>query len=228
MPPFRQTHVNLQYAVPDLLAPWADIFLAHMKFLNFHGQHGARLSRNQSIYGHAKDNPTILISILSPLLFYAPDVYLHTLENIWVDGLIHLTCWRQMIEQLQEEWTDFTLLNTIILTANVSFLAIPSVGNGPSQLSNSIAQNASYVSVITSTGSIILALLLSRQNRCKSRQSVEEIVSKIYDISMPLVTGLFFRQSFWVRGHIPFSGLKSSRSCTVSHMPYLCGGERPP
>jgi hypothetical protein len=202
-----------------------------VKFLNFHGQHGARLSRNQSIYGNAKNNPTILISILSPLLFYAPDVHLHTLENIWVDGLIHLSCWRQLIEQLQEEWTDFTLLNTIILTANVSFLAIPSVGstgNGPLQLSNSIAQNASYVSVITSAGSIILALLLSRQNRCKSRESIQEAVSEIYDIFTLLITRLFFRQFFCIRGHIPFLGLKSSRSCTVSRMPYLCGGERLP
>ena len=43
-------------------------------------------------------------------------------------------------------------------------------------INRSAAQIACYVSIVTSLGSMILALLLIRQNRSKSRQTVEEAV----------------------------------------------------
>jgi hypothetical protein len=161
--------------------------VAHVKFLNFHGQHGARLSRDQSLYGHVKGQPTLLICLLSPFLFYAPDVHFRTLEEAWIDNLIHLNCWRELIGRLRGEWTDFTLYNTILLSVNVSFLAIPSVdpaSSGPVPTSRNFAQNASYVSTITSVGSIIVALLLVRQNSSKSRETPEEAVSITCECSL--------------------------------------------
>jgi hypothetical protein len=152
-----------------------------MKFIHFHGQHGARLCRNQSIYGNVKNEPTFLIGILSPPLLYAPDVHLRSLEDIWVDELLHPGAWQQLLQMLHQEWTDFTLYNTIILAANVAFLAIPSVdpaAYGPPPPTRSVAQNASYVSTVFGTASIILALLLIRQNRSQSRESTQYAVSE--------------------------------------------------
>jgi len=49
----------------------------------------------------------------------------------------------------------------------MSFLAIQSVDNGSQQLNRSAAQIASYISIVTSLGSVILALLLVRQHRSR-------------------------------------------------------------
>lgn len=72
--------------------------------------------------------------------------------------------------------THFYYSGTVILNANVAFLSIQNVNN-PSDKSRSPAQLASYLSVVTSAGAIILGLLLVRQNRTKSRETPEQAVS---------------------------------------------------
>lgn len=62
-----------------------------------------------------------------------------------------------------------------MLNANVAFLGIQSVdvmGNHRSP-----AQISSYLSIIANIGSILLGLLLMRQNRTKSRETANEAVS---------------------------------------------------
>ena len=65
---------------------------------------------------------------------------------------------------------------TVMLNANVAFLAIQSVdvNDDPRR---SAAQISSYLSVIANIGSIILGLLLMRQNRTKSKETADEAVS---------------------------------------------------
>jgi hypothetical protein len=53
---------------------------------------------------------------------------------------------------------------TVLLNANVAFLAIQSVDNAASNGHRSNAQRASYFSIITSIAAIILGLLLVRQH----------------------------------------------------------------
>ncbi|CAL1699558.1 unnamed protein product [Somion occarium] len=144
----------------------------HAWFLNYHGQHGARLNRDQSVHGVSKHPRTYLIRILAPLLFNAPMVHLRALEKIWVDQCMCHQPWAVFIEKLKSEWEEFILYGTVLLNANVAFLAIPSVdeGNGirtPSQI-------ASYISIVASIGSIIIGLLLVRQYRVRPRDTVEE------------------------------------------------------
>lgn len=62
-----------------------------------------------------------------------------------------------------------------MLNANVAFLAIQSIDNIGTHV-RSPTQIASYVSMIASIGSIVLGLLLSRQNRTKFRETVDEFV----------------------------------------------------
>ncbi|KAK0449708.1 uncharacterized protein EV420DRAFT_760800 [Desarmillaria tabescens] len=140
------------------------------RFYNFHGQPGARLEREKSVYGR-KPKRTPLVALLSPLLFFAPDIHLTSLEKIWGDGLVSKVSWTIFIEKLNTEWQEFILYSTVLLNANVAFLAIQSVDESSENAGRSPAQISSYVSIIASIGSIILGLLLIRKNRSKARDS---------------------------------------------------------
>jgi len=70
--------------------------------------------------------------------------------------------WSEFAEKLQAELKDLALCATVLLAVNVSFLAIPSVDNGPEV--RSASQIASYLSVVNSVGSVIGGLLLARQH----------------------------------------------------------------
>ena len=66
--------------------------------------------------------------------------------------------------------------DTVILAANMAFLAIQSVDNGGQLVPDrSVAQVASYISIVTSLGSMLLSLLLIRQNRSKKNDAAEAV-----------------------------------------------------
>ncbi|KAG7448692.1 uncharacterized protein BT62DRAFT_722057 [Guyanagaster necrorhizus] len=143
------------------------------RFYNFHGQPAARLERSKSVYG-TKSKRTPLIILLSPLLFFAPDIHLASLNKIWVDGLLCKKSWASFIEEVSAEWHDLIINSTVLLNANVAFLAIQSVDNSSAKRGRSPAQISSYISIIASIGSIILGLLLIRKNRSKAGDSSTE------------------------------------------------------
>ena len=64
---------------------------------------------------------------------------------------------------------------TVLLNANVAFLAIPSVDTGEN-ISRTPQQIISYISVMTGAGSILIGLLLQRQYRVKPKDTVDEAV----------------------------------------------------
>ncbi|EPQ52230.1 hypothetical protein GLOTRDRAFT_122871 [Gloeophyllum trabeum ATCC 11539] len=135
---------------------------------------GARLAANQPIYGKPEFPRSWRFRLLSPLLFYAPRMHLEQLEKIWVDQVIHYVLWQKAIDKLQEEWENLSLTTTVMLTVDVSFLAIQSVDVGsatPNQ--RCAAQIAIYFSTVASVGSIILGLLLNRHHRVISRDDAE-------------------------------------------------------
>ena len=63
----------------------------------------------------------------------------------------------------------------MLLNANVAFLSIPSVD--PGDRARTPAQIASYLSILTSIGSVVTGLLLLRQNRTKPQDAAVEVVS---------------------------------------------------
>ncbi|KAH6917978.1 hypothetical protein BKA70DRAFT_1554146 [Coprinopsis sp. MPI-PUGE-AT-0042] len=142
------------------------IVLAQHKFYNWYGVPQRRLYRDQTV--HATTNKrTWLIKLLSPLLFYAPDVHLGSLHALSVDGVLDGHAWSKVIKKLNEEWQEFILYATVLLNANVAFLAIQSIDTQEGSY-RSPAQLASYLSVVASIGSIIIGLLLVRQNRTRA------------------------------------------------------------
>jgi len=161
----------------------------HQRFLHFHGQECARLNRNQSIHKSASTPPyrSTLIILLSPLLFCAPDVHLNALDDLWVDETICHVPWKGFIDKLNTDWEryilfvsysischysySFDLKGTVILNANVGFLAIGAFN------SSAPASVLSYMSTLASIGSIITGLLLFRQNQTKDKNTADAAVS---------------------------------------------------
>ncbi|KAF9791947.1 hypothetical protein BJ322DRAFT_1026338 [Thelephora terrestris] len=136
------------------------------RYLNFYGQKVARLESDQTIYGiHPKR--TFLIKILSVLFFYTPELYLRKLESVYTDFIICQHRWARFITWQQDEWKDTIINVTVLLTANMAFLAIPGIGNS--------TQLASYFSTVTAIGSIVIGLLLVRKHSNKLEDSARDV-----------------------------------------------------
>lgn len=149
----------------------------HERFRNLYGETGARLLLGQTIHPkQEKKKRTVMMKLLLPVFFFAPREHLRRLETITVDRLVNLKSWKELQERLTDDWKEHTLyvryrysfLNsnpdisqaTVLLNANVAFLAIQSVDN----LGQSPIQQISYVSVALSIGTIVIALLLVKQH----------------------------------------------------------------
>ncbi|KAJ4490178.1 hypothetical protein J3R30DRAFT_3360973 [Lentinula aciculospora] len=150
---------------------------ARLRFLHFNGQPGARLDRDQSIHYKAdrlQHRRPWWMRSLSPALFSAPDLYYRILSTLWVDSLVHEAAWADFVGKMNEEWQQVILFNTVLLNANVAFLAIQSVDNSSDSPGRSPAQIASFLSIVASFGSIILGLVLARKHRAKAKDTAED------------------------------------------------------
>ncbi|KAI0293040.1 hypothetical protein BC826DRAFT_1175831 [Russula brevipes] len=159
----------------------------HWRFVHFHGQKTARLDRSKSIYaggGHKRTKPFQTISLF---LFFHPDVHLRELKKVWVDELVYDETWRNFMVMLQSEWEGFILNLTVMLAANVSFLAIPGVI--PSQVNAwarpSSAQVASCMSLVFSLGGIISGLLLIRSTHALAGEDTRTAWNYLNGKNMP-------------------------------------------
>ncbi|TFK52150.1 hypothetical protein OE88DRAFT_1364550 [Heliocybe sulcata] len=142
----------------------------HTRFLHLWGTKNARLTRNESVYEDHGDTSSALFRTFSWFFFYASEKYVDALKDLSVDGIINLRLWTDFIERLQVEWSELSLIATVMLTVDVSFLTIQSV-DIPSRTPGltGAAQVAIYLSTVASVGSIIIGLLLNRQHRAISR-----------------------------------------------------------
>ncbi|KAJ7203790.1 hypothetical protein GGX14DRAFT_501350 [Mycena pura] len=136
------------------------------KFYNFHGETFARLDRRTSVFGHVSAR-SILLRILTPILFNAPSSHLRTLEEVYVDEVLNLSSWCRVVDTLSLEWQEHILFATVLMNAGIAFLAIPTVDNGQNTFTRSTGQIAGYISVIASLGSVIVGLILLHKNRTR-------------------------------------------------------------
>jgi hypothetical protein len=86
-------------------------YSAHWRFLYFHGQRHARLLKNQTVYDVPKffSERSRLIRFLSPLLFFAPEVHLREMKELFTDDIIIEMAWKKFVTKLQDEWAGFIL-----------------------------------------------------------------------------------------------------------------------
>ncbi|KAF9227021.1 hypothetical protein BS17DRAFT_764376 [Gyrodon lividus] len=136
----------------------------HHYFLNFHGERGARLHFDQTIYGW-RYYPSLLMTVCAPLLFMAPVTNVRSLHKIFVDGIANRDKWNIFVNRLNSQLQDTNLLATVPLNANVGFLAIQSVDNGGGI---TLRQLSSYMSLVTSMASIVLGLAFVGHNRTET------------------------------------------------------------
>ncbi|KAH9032507.1 hypothetical protein EDB84DRAFT_1490726 [Lactarius hengduanensis] len=169
-------------------------FYAHWRFLHFHGQKTSRQDRYKSIYKDGHRKRTILIRIFSPILFFFPDAYLRELQKLWMDKIIVEALWKESTQRVVSEWSDFVLYSTVMLTANVAFLAVPGVIVVPQYpippntwIKPSPAQIASSISLVFSIGSIITGLLLIRRNRTMMTKDPNSVWHYLYGMKWPVV-----------------------------------------
>ncbi|KAI0263352.1 hypothetical protein BC834DRAFT_886873 [Gloeopeniophorella convolvens] len=147
-------------------------FFLHWRFLHFHWQRVSRQDRNKSIHGPEGRGPTLFFQVVSIFLFLSPNVHLRELKKLWTDKIVIEAFWKEFVQRLVSEWLEFVLYSTVMLAANVAFLAIqgvilvPSDNPGPSNwIKPSPAQVLSSISLVFSIGSVITGLLLVRHNR---------------------------------------------------------------
>ncbi|KAJ8589296.1 hypothetical protein M405DRAFT_933568 [Rhizopogon salebrosus TDB-379] len=150
---------------------------ATFNFFNFCGQPGARLNYDQSIFRKGKPRRSMLINILSFFLFWAPCDYANELDNIWVDGMITPTIWKQFIAKWSNDWSSLALYATVMLNTNVAFLALGD---------DMVAKSFSFVSTVTSIAVVVLGLILIRQNQRKDLEPVEQVSVFLGEMSHPV------------------------------------------
>ena len=61
------------------------------------------------MYDKPRRERSILITVLSPLLFLAPEVHLREMEKLWTDEVIIETVWKSFMTKLLEEWEGVIL-----------------------------------------------------------------------------------------------------------------------
>ncbi|EMD35504.1 hypothetical protein CERSUDRAFT_157301 [Gelatoporia subvermispora B] len=159
---------------------------AHHRFLNFYGQPYARLCHGQRVYSRSFGQRTALIGILSPLLFYAPNVHMTSLQEVWIDDILSYPHWVTYTTRLSNEWQSLLTPATVLLDASIAFLAIPSVDNGQHP-QRSAAQILSYISIVASIGSMVLSLLLARQYGATTHKNAEEVVAFLTKNNNPII-----------------------------------------
>ncbi|OCH90748.1 hypothetical protein OBBRIDRAFT_887446 [Obba rivulosa] len=161
-------------------------YFVDTKFFNFHGQADARLRSHQAIFRAEELRRPFAMQLLSWLLFRAPETHAREFQKVWVDYVINDVTWKQFMKKLVSEWQELTIYATVLLNANVAFLAVPGVINSAGMTMSpnnsqgyvqTAAQIASYVSIVLSIGAIILGLLLVRQNRTKERENIDSAIS---------------------------------------------------
>jgi hypothetical protein len=61
------------------------------------------------MYDKPRRERSLLITLLSPLLFLAPDSYLREMEKIWTDETIRELDWKRFITRLLAQWESVIL-----------------------------------------------------------------------------------------------------------------------
>ena len=147
--------------------------LARERYINCYGERHARIEGMQSIHGdepRVKLNETSLpFRILSPVLFWSPEIHLKKMELLWVDKVVYQEPWNHFFDSLSEDWTHQLVYASILLTSNIAFLTVPNVTLENAEIHGTFVQIPSYMSTIATIGSIILGLVLNKQHQNRAR-----------------------------------------------------------
>jgi hypothetical protein len=91
------------------LIVYSCVLLAQWRFIYFHGQKHARVSKGQTVYDKPIHERTPLITLLSPLLLLGPELYMQQMETLWIDEIVMPAEWTAFIRNSLDEWKDLIL-----------------------------------------------------------------------------------------------------------------------
>ncbi|KAG1798696.1 uncharacterized protein BJ212DRAFT_200958 [Suillus subaureus] len=143
----------------------------HNYFVHYYGEDCVRLKFERSVHGWAY-KPSPLMVILAPLLFFDPVAQVQELHKIFVDEVAYTSRWNEFCSKFKGQLQGSNLLATVLLNANVGFLAINTVDKG----GRDAIQLASYMSLVTSLGSIVLGLSFVSYDRTSGQNTATEVV----------------------------------------------------
>ncbi|KAJ3515743.1 hypothetical protein NLJ89_g1565 [Agrocybe chaxingu] len=154
---------------------------AHTGFIHYHGEPYVRLDRIAAVHDDQPYKKTRLIKIISPLLFFDPDHHLRLLQNAWVDRIIHKTKWDEITEAMKDEWIGRVVYGSLVLASSVSFLTVPGVVDHSEKNMITTPQIFAYLSIFSSTTSVILVLLLHRHQQVRGGESASQAQQYLRD-----------------------------------------------
>ena len=64
------------------------------------------------------------MSLLSPLLFLAPEVHLREMEKLWTDDVIIESVWKGFMSKLLSEWNDLILWVRSHVSLGLEYLSL--------------------------------------------------------------------------------------------------------
>lgn len=74
-------------------------------FLNYHGERGARIHRDDSVLEETiYKRRSWLFRLVTPFLFFMPSVYMKEIEHVWIDDTVDYISWRRFIQLLYKDW----------------------------------------------------------------------------------------------------------------------------
>ncbi|TFK32373.1 hypothetical protein BDQ12DRAFT_692582 [Crucibulum laeve] len=153
-------------------------FVARLIAVMFHtwsahryGKPDAIIDRHSTMINQRLGVPDLFIGVL---FFYAPLTYIQRLNSVWAGGIVSYVGWQGLLDSLLAEWSDSNLLATVILSANMAFLALTN--------STAWAVSASIVSTFFSIGSIVIGLHHVWRHRDKRESTAAQ-------------AGIYFRNS---------------------------------
>jgi hypothetical protein len=105
-------HVRYGFCLLYFVSGIFIILAAHTQFINFCGQPAARLDVDKRLYNPREDErrwKVLLISVLDVALFGSLQSHRKSIDRVWVDGTVVVTRWKNFIDSLNKEWSQFTV-----------------------------------------------------------------------------------------------------------------------
>ncbi|KAG1798368.1 hypothetical protein EV424DRAFT_470327 [Suillus variegatus] len=158
-------------------------YFSTAKYYNFCGLPYARLDADKSVYDEIASFHPLISSLslaLDAILFWAPQAHLYDLRRVWVDRCLNSPRWKDYNAKLMAEWTGITIYSTVMLAVDLSFLAVPNVNILTSE---SVGIITIYLSIISITGSLVVSVLLVRQNQRYGCESADKAGDFLYNMT---------------------------------------------